>query len=437
MGPIMSRISASDPASRIAHVAPSSCPASSGSTWPGAAGPHRESPSRRGGQPARRWTSVRERRGDRRGHRPVPRPAAPCVVGDRRAADRRQPHRPARRARRALTRAFAAQHAGTYPSNTGLAHFADGGRAARWPAGYRLDTDATVPPATGPAAGDRGLPAQRRPSRCSIWTRCSSTSPGQGRTAGRPARGRTPDRLVRAAGGARRPPLAAAACVAAGLAGSARAAILVGPDRRPPCGGWRTRSTPSLCAYVGRSSWPDGPASSATTTTGAIVTPVRERHRAPWAAAPPGPRAATERGPLTICPPRQVRLTASGEGPLDTTKHHHMKRRFHVAHRRRHRHDPDRRDPLDVPRPARRRRRPVGRRRRPDRRRRRPDRPTPTRRTVDRSDPGGPASERHRVRCGAAALHRTRPRRVRRRYWAHAPLAVTPSRRVHRSALRR
>src|SRR5487761_2187587 len=30
-----------------------------------------------------------------------------------------------------LTRAFAGQHAGAYPSNTGLPHFADGGRAAR------------------------------------------------------------------------------------------------------------------------------------------------------------------------------------------------------------------------------------------------------------------------------------------------------------------
>ncbi len=49
----------------------------------------------------------------------------------------------------ALTRAFAGQHAGTYPSNTGLAHFADGGRAAALARRYGLATDATVPAAPG------------------------------------------------------------------------------------------------------------------------------------------------------------------------------------------------------------------------------------------------------------------------------------------------
>jgi predicted RNase H-like nuclease len=48
-----------------------------------------------------------------------------------------------------LTRAFAAQHAGAYPSNTGLPHFADGGRAARLARRHGLAVDASVPPAPG------------------------------------------------------------------------------------------------------------------------------------------------------------------------------------------------------------------------------------------------------------------------------------------------
>jgi predicted RNase H-like nuclease len=48
-----------------------------------------------------------------------------------------------------LTRAFGPQHAGTYPSNTGLAHFADGGRAAALARRHGLDIDATIPPQAG------------------------------------------------------------------------------------------------------------------------------------------------------------------------------------------------------------------------------------------------------------------------------------------------
>ncbi len=48
-----------------------------------------------------------------------------------------------------LTRAFAAQHAGAYPSNTGLPHFADGGRAARLARRHGLAVDASVLPAPG------------------------------------------------------------------------------------------------------------------------------------------------------------------------------------------------------------------------------------------------------------------------------------------------
>jgi predicted RNase H-like nuclease len=48
-----------------------------------------------------------------------------------------------------LTKAFAAQHAGCYPSNTGLAAFADGGRAAAFARRHALTVDATVPAADG------------------------------------------------------------------------------------------------------------------------------------------------------------------------------------------------------------------------------------------------------------------------------------------------
>lgn len=48
-----------------------------------------------------------------------------------------------------LSRAFAAQHAGTYPSNTGLAAFADGGRAAALALRHGLEMDATVPYESG------------------------------------------------------------------------------------------------------------------------------------------------------------------------------------------------------------------------------------------------------------------------------------------------
>jgi predicted RNase H-like nuclease len=54
-----------------------------------------------------------------------------------------------RRCEALLTKAFAAQHAGCYPSNTGLAAFADGGRAAAFARRHELSVDATLPVAAG------------------------------------------------------------------------------------------------------------------------------------------------------------------------------------------------------------------------------------------------------------------------------------------------
>jgi predicted RNase H-like nuclease len=54
-----------------------------------------------------------------------------------------------RRSEADLSRAFAAQHAGVYPTNTAMPHFAEGGRAARLARRYDLAIDATVPWAAG------------------------------------------------------------------------------------------------------------------------------------------------------------------------------------------------------------------------------------------------------------------------------------------------
>jgi predicted RNase H-like nuclease len=48
-----------------------------------------------------------------------------------------------------LTKAFAAQHAGCYPSNTGLAAFTGGGRAAAFARRHALSVDATAPVSAG------------------------------------------------------------------------------------------------------------------------------------------------------------------------------------------------------------------------------------------------------------------------------------------------
>jgi predicted RNase H-like nuclease len=48
-----------------------------------------------------------------------------------------------------LTRAFGAQHAGAYPTNTGMAHFAGGGRGAQLARRHGLDIVATTPFAAG------------------------------------------------------------------------------------------------------------------------------------------------------------------------------------------------------------------------------------------------------------------------------------------------
>ncbi len=55
----------------------------------------------------------------------------------------------------ALSRAFAPQHAGTYPSNTSLPAFADGGRAAGFARRHGLDPDATKPLAGPGETGQR------------------------------------------------------------------------------------------------------------------------------------------------------------------------------------------------------------------------------------------------------------------------------------------
>jgi predicted RNase H-like nuclease len=81
----------------------------------------------------------------------APHLAGPCVVGIDAPLIVTNPTG-RRHCEALLSRAFAAQHAGCYPSNTGLAAFADGGRAAAFARRHDLSVDATVP----------ASPAQRR-----------------------------------------------------------------------------------------------------------------------------------------------------------------------------------------------------------------------------------------------------------------------------------
>ena len=77
-----------------------------------------------------------------------------------------------------LTRAFAAQHAGTYPSNTGMPHFADGGRAARLARRYELTSRHASLPRPGSGGPWRSTPTAQR-SRSSTSTRSSNTRPAR------------------------------------------------------------------------------------------------------------------------------------------------------------------------------------------------------------------------------------------------------------------
>ena len=74
--------------------------------------------------------------------------AGPCVIGI--DAPLKVENATGRRpCEAAVSRAFGPEHAGAYPSNTGLPHFADGGRAAAFVRRHALPVDATVASAPG------------------------------------------------------------------------------------------------------------------------------------------------------------------------------------------------------------------------------------------------------------------------------------------------
>ena len=176
----------------------------------------------------------------------------------------------------ALSRAFAAQHAGAYPCNTGLPTFADGGRAARFAKRHGLSVDATVEPAAGQR---RAIEVYPHSATVALFN-LPKVLPYKART------GRTLE--------SRREALLWFVDLLAGLPGLADPSGIFPRLRREvtsaPTGAALRRSEDPIdsimCAYVGRlfqeaQLFPD-----VTTVvigdaeTGAIVTPVRDRHLA-------------------------------------------------------------------------------------------------------------------------------------------------------------
>jgi predicted RNase H-like nuclease len=177
-----------------------------------------------------------------------------------------------------LTRAFAAQHAGTYPCNTGLPTFSDGGRAAGFARRHDLDIDATNPPGMG---NRRALEVYPHSAAVALFD-LPRVLPYKAR------KGRTLQ--------SRRAALLELLALIAGLAVPVLSGApgLMAPDgtfermtreleAAPTAAALRRLEDPIdaiLCAYVGLLFRAGLTAVIGDTKTGAIVTPVRDRHRA-------------------------------------------------------------------------------------------------------------------------------------------------------------
>jgi predicted RNase H-like nuclease len=176
-----------------------------------------------------------------------------------------------------LTRAFAAQHAGTYPCNTGLPTFADGGRAAAFARRHGLDVDATRPPVTGTR---RAIEVYPHSAAVALFD-LPRVLPYKART------GRTLE--------SRREALLRLLALIAGLGGPTAVGA---PRLTAPEGTFEqltqeieTASTGAalrrledpieaiMCAYVGLLFRADLAVVIGDAQTGAVVTPVRDRHR--------------------------------------------------------------------------------------------------------------------------------------------------------------
>ncbi len=177
-----------------------------------------------------------------------------------------------------LTRAFAAQHAGTYPSNTGLAHFAGGGRAAALARRHRLDTDGTVPPEPGQR---RALEVYPHSAAVALFDldHVLKYKARKGRTLA--SRRAALDRLVELLSGLddRARGTGLPHLCAPELFASLRREIA----QTPTGAALRRLEDPIdaiLCAYVGALFLAGRVCVVGDSETGAIVTPVQERHRA-------------------------------------------------------------------------------------------------------------------------------------------------------------
>jgi predicted RNase H-like nuclease len=177
----------------------------------------------------------------------------------------------------ALTRAFAGQHAGTYPSNTSFPHFADGGRAARLARRHDLAVDANVPAAPGQR---RALEVYPHSATVALFDlpQVLKYKARKGRT------------LI-----TRRPALATLVDLLAGLAGPPvppELPNLSSPDgfaslrreiEQAPTGAALRRLEDPIdaivCAYVAALFLAGRTCVIGDSETGAIVTPVREHHR--------------------------------------------------------------------------------------------------------------------------------------------------------------
>jgi predicted RNase H-like nuclease len=181
----------------------------------------------------------------------------------------------------ALSRAFAAQHAGAYPSNTGLAVFADGGRAARFARRHGLDVDAKIPPEPGQRRALEVYPHSATVALFDLaWVLPYKARQGRTLASRQAALVTLVDLLASLAGQSALPQLSAPD----GFGGVRRAI-----EGAPTAAALRRLEDPVdaiVCAYVAALFVAGWTCVIGDAETGAIVTPVRERHRALLGLAP-------------------------------------------------------------------------------------------------------------------------------------------------------
>ncbi len=177
-----------------------------------------------------------------------------------------------------LTRAFAAQHAGAYPCNTGLPTFSDGGRAAGFARRHGLDVDATKAPEIG---SRRALEVYPHSAAVALFDlpRVLPYKARKGRTL--ESRRAALLRLLTLISGLATPQLPGAPPLIA--PDETLQQLTAGLETAPTAAALRRLEDPIdaiLCAYVGLLFRAGLTAVIGDAKTGAIVTPVRDRHRA-------------------------------------------------------------------------------------------------------------------------------------------------------------